>query len=157
MASRALNTGGALEKYDAVRYAQRMTTSARPCNIYQLRVVLRGISPLIWRRVLVRSETTRAHLHATLQILFAWSDEHLHSFHIHGQEHGSSGLQTRHVLLSDLQLHRGERFRSVYDFIAHLTSSGGAGYRGIIKKGGVTTIWGDSCFRDTQGDSPLLH
>jgi hypothetical protein len=42
-------------------------------SIYQLRIVLRGVSPLIWRRVLVHSDTTLAHLHAILQILFAWS------------------------------------------------------------------------------------
>ena len=62
-----------------------MTTSPTSLSIYQLRVVLRGISPLIWRRVLVHSETSLAHLHTILQILFAWSDEHLHSFHIHGK------------------------------------------------------------------------
>ena len=96
-----------------------MTASSALPSIYQLRVVLRGISPLIWRRLLVHSDTTLAHLHAILQIVFAWSDEHLHGFHIHGQEYGSSGVQTRHVLLSDLHLHRGERFRYMYDFIAH--------------------------------------
>ena len=85
-------------------------TSATSLSLYQLRIVLRGISPLIWRRVLVRSETTLAHLHAILQILFAWSNEHLHSFHIHGREYGSRGVQTRRVLMSDLQLHHGERF-----------------------------------------------
>ena len=93
-----------------------MTTSEIPCNIYQLRVVLRGISPLIWRRLLVCSETTLAQLHTILQVVFAWSDEHLHSFHIHGREYGSSGASTRGVLLRDLGLHRGERFRYVYDF-----------------------------------------
>jgi hypothetical protein len=46
-----------------------MTPTASPLSIYQLRVVLRGISPLIWRRVLVPSETTLAHLHTILQIL----------------------------------------------------------------------------------------
>jgi len=51
-------------------------------TIYQLRIVLRDISPLIWRRLLVHSDTTLAHLHRMLQILFAWSDEHLHHFHI---------------------------------------------------------------------------
>jgi pRiA4b ORF-3-like protein len=96
-----------------------MMTSATPLSLYQLRIVLGGISPLIWRCVLVRSETTLAHLHAILQILFAWSDEHLRRFHIHGKEYGSSGVQTRRVLLSDLQLHRGERFRYVYDVGAH--------------------------------------
>jgi hypothetical protein len=96
-----------------------MTTADTPLSIYQLRIVLRGISPLIWRRVLVRSKMTLAHLHTLLQIVFAWSNEHLHSFHIHGREYGSSGAQTCRVLLSDLCLHRGERFRYVYDFGAH--------------------------------------
>jgi len=32
-------------------------------RIYQLRVVLRGISPFIWRRLLVRSDSTVAQLH----------------------------------------------------------------------------------------------
>jgi hypothetical protein len=66
--------------------------------------------------MLVLSNTTLAHLHAILQILFAWSDEHLHSFHIHGKEYGSSGAQTHDVRLYELRLHRGERFRYVYDF-----------------------------------------
>ena len=96
-----------------------MTPSVTPPNIYQLRVVLRGISPLIWRRVLVRSEMPLAYLHAILQVLFAWSDAHLHSFHIHGQEYGSSGAPTCQVRLCGLGLHRGERFRYVYDFGAY--------------------------------------
>jgi hypothetical protein len=96
-----------------------MTTSSTPLSIYQLRIVLRSISPLIWRRVLVPSDTTLVHLHAILQILFAWSDEHLHSFHIHGREYGSSGAPTCGVRLRDLGLHRGERFRYVYDFGAY--------------------------------------
>src|SRR5215471_17404752 len=96
-----------------------MIPAATPLSIYQLRIVLRGISPLIWRRVLVHSHTTLAHLHTILQILFAWSDEHLHSFHIHGREYGSSGANTHEVRLSDLRLHRGERFRYVYDFGAY--------------------------------------
>ena len=93
-----------------------MTTATPLLSIYQLRVVLRGISPLIWRRVLVHSETSLAHLHTILQILFAWSDEHLHSFHIHGKEYGSSGAPTRGVWLRDFCFHRGERFRYIYDF-----------------------------------------
>jgi hypothetical protein len=96
-----------------------MTSPTIPLSIYQLRIVLRGISPLIWRRVLVPSKTTLAHLHTLLQILFAWSDEHLHSFSVHGREYGSSGSDAHHVRLSDLWLHRGEQFRYVYDFGAY--------------------------------------
>lgn len=96
-----------------------MTASSALPSIYQLRVVLRGISPFIWRRLLVRSDTTLAHLHTILQIVFTWGAEHLHRFRIHGKEYGSSGAQPHRVLLSDLHLHRGERFQYGYDFIAH--------------------------------------
>ena len=66
--------------------------------VYQLRVVLRGISPLIWRRILVRSDSTIADLHATLQLVFGWSDEHLHRFVVHGRQYSISyagGLRFR--------------------------------------------------------------
>jgi Plasmid pRiA4b ORF-3-like protein len=49
-----------------------------PPNVYQFRVVVQGISPLIWRRLLIRSDMSLATLHAALQIVFAWSDVHLH-------------------------------------------------------------------------------
>jgi hypothetical protein len=75
--------GGALERHEALRYPQRMTISTTPLSIYQLRSVLRSINPLLWRRVLVRSDMTLAYLHTLLQSVFAWSDEHLHSFHIY--------------------------------------------------------------------------
>jgi hypothetical protein len=53
-----------------------MTDTDRPQGqIYQLRAVLRGISPLIWRRLLVRSDSTVAQLHEVLQIAFGWDDE----------------------------------------------------------------------------------
>jgi hypothetical protein len=32
-------------------------------SVYRLRVVLRGVSPLIWRRLLVRSDSSIADLH----------------------------------------------------------------------------------------------
>ena len=93
--------------------------------IYQLRVVLRGVSPLVWRRLLVASDTRLAELHATLQHAFAWSDEHLHRFLIHGTAYGAPRLSgiafrddARRVPLSRFRLHRGERFRYEYDFTA---------------------------------------
>jgi hypothetical protein len=95
-------------------------------NVYQFRVVVQGISPLIWRRLLIRSDVSLATLHTTLQIVFAWSDAHLHSFRIHGKDYGSArpggpGFDgdARHMPLAALRLHRGERFRYVYNFIDH--------------------------------------
>ena len=75
------------------RLSNRLYDAAAPSG-YQLRVVLRVISPLICRRLLVRSDITLAHLHDILQMVFHWSDEHLHSFQVHGREYGSSGAQT---------------------------------------------------------------
>lgn len=100
-----------------------------PCasfpEIYQLRVVLRGVSPLVWRRLLVGSDTSLAELHEILQHAFAWSDDHLHRFLIHGAAYGVPRLggiafreDARRVPLSRFRLHRGERFRYEYDFTA---------------------------------------
>src|SRR5437667_10062569 len=86
--------------------------------VYQLRIVLRGVSPLIWRRLLVRSDSTIADLHRALQIAFGWSGEHLHCFVIHGRMHGMESLvDPRHVQLAGLGLRVRERFLYEYDFI----------------------------------------
>jgi hypothetical protein len=86
--------------------------------------VLRGVSPLIWRRLLVPATTTIADLHAVLQAAFGWADEHLHRFVIHGREYGISypggvGFRDnpRRVSLAGFGLRAGERFGYDYDFI----------------------------------------
>ena len=68
------------------------TTPASP-TVYQLRVVMHGVSPLIWRRLLVRADTTIAGLHAVVQAAFGWDGEHLHRFVIH--EHRASEASVR--------------------------------------------------------------
>ena len=60
-----------------------MAEADRPeAQIYQLRAVIRGISPMIWRRLLVRDDSTVAHLHEVLQIAFGWDEVHLNRFEI---------------------------------------------------------------------------
>jgi|SRR6266446_6322627 len=56
--------------------------------VYQLKVALRGISPLIWRRFLVRADSSIADLHHILQLVLGWTSSHLHRFVIHGKEYG---------------------------------------------------------------------
>jgi Plasmid pRiA4b ORF-3-like protein len=101
-----------------------MDSSSIPPCVYQFRVVVQGISPLIWRRLVVRSDMPLATFHAALQVIFAWSDTSLHSFHIHGKAYGTPQLDgphidvdARHVPLAALRLHQGERFTYVYNFI----------------------------------------
>jgi hypothetical protein len=57
-------------------------------EVYQLRIWIRKMSPQIWRRLLVRSDSTIAELHDILQVAFGWSDEHLHRFLIRGKPYG---------------------------------------------------------------------
>ena len=61
-------------------------------SVYHLRVVVPGLSPLIWRRLRVRREMSLAALRDALQIVFAWSDGHLHGFRSHGEDYGSTRL-----------------------------------------------------------------
>jgi hypothetical protein len=68
-----------------------MQTPDLSASVYQLRIVVQGISPLIWR-LLVRGDMSLAALHDVLQITFAWSDVHLHGFRIHGKEYDSTRL-----------------------------------------------------------------
>src|SRR2546430_10494559 len=68
------------------------TSSCLGITVYRLRVVIAGISPLIWRRLEVTASTTIAGLHAIVQTAFGWSGEHLHRFVIGGTEYGISYL-----------------------------------------------------------------
>ena len=64
-----------------------MTGSSLPA-VYQFKVVLRGISPMVWRRLLLRSDNSIADLHYAIQIAMGWSDSHLNRFRIHAKEYG---------------------------------------------------------------------
>jgi len=65
-----------------------MEHTEKAVEVYQLRIWIRQISPQIWRRLLVRSDSTIAELHDSLQIAFGWTDDHLHQFLIHGKPYG---------------------------------------------------------------------
>jgi len=101
------------------------TTQPEPLSVYHVRVVVRGISPLIWRRLLIPADTTIAGLHSALQVAFGWSGEHLHRFMIHGTEYGISYLggggfrdDPHRVRVAELGLRPTERFTYEYNFTA---------------------------------------
>jgi Plasmid pRiA4b ORF-3-like protein len=91
--------------------------------IYQVHLWIRQISPMIWRRVLIRSDSTLAQFHDIIQIVFGWSDSHLHRFRVHGRHYGvsrdgglGSSQDARQVRLVDFQFRHNERFLYEYDF-----------------------------------------
>ena len=92
-------------------------------EVYQFRVCLREISPMIWRRLLLRSDHTIADLHYTIQIAMGWDDFHLHQFLIQGKQYGVSRVYGPHfrengrdMLLHMFQFRQYERFLYEYDF-----------------------------------------
>lgn len=49
-------------------------------DVVQLKIVLAGSRPLIWRKILMPAEATFFDLHVALQDAFGWEDSHLHQF-----------------------------------------------------------------------------
>ncbi len=101
-----------------------MSAAKKPetIKLYQLKAALRAITPLVWRRLRVTSDTTIAQLHAVLQIAMGWEDLHLHQFRIHGRAYGiyrdggiSFADDPHQIILADFKLHKSERFVYEYD------------------------------------------
>jgi hypothetical protein len=89
--------------------------------IYQLRVVLSGVSPLIWRRLQVTGSTTLTGLHEVLQTAFGWDGDYLYEFTVHGVTYGTTAGRQRgsdDVCLVDLRLRERERLVYGYNFFA---------------------------------------
>jgi Plasmid pRiA4b ORF-3-like protein len=96
-------------------------------QVYRLRVVLAGISPLIWRQLEVTAATTLAELHRLVQAAFGWSGEHLHRFTVRGTEYAAGDGQglwaaqnADSVGLGSLGLRVREHFTYDYAFFANL-------------------------------------
>jgi len=53
-------------------------------QVYQLRIQLRGISPPIWRRIVVSSDATIGDLLTVIQATMGWENIHLNRFLIRG-------------------------------------------------------------------------
>ena len=94
-------------------------------DVYQLKIALRGISPMVWRRLKIAGHTHLGDLHIILQLAMGWKDYHLHCFHIYGKDYGTykdGGMifedDPKQVFLSDFGFRVGDRFEYAYDFTA---------------------------------------
>ena len=57
-------------------------------TVYQFKVRLEGIKPLIWRRIEVPASYSFWDLHVAIQDSMGWLDYHLHAFHISNPDTG---------------------------------------------------------------------
>lgn len=81
------------------------------------------MSPMIWRRLQIPGSTSLADFHHVIQIVFGWDDDHLHRFHIYGNDYGIAyvgGLSFSDnpytVYLDDFEFDIGDRFTYEYNF-----------------------------------------
>jgi len=64
----------------SVLEAARSAADADGAEIVQIKVWLLGISPMVWRRVLVPSTCTLRELHGVIQVAMGWEGIHLYQF-----------------------------------------------------------------------------
>ncbi len=51
-------------------------------KVYQFKVILKGIKPVVWRRIQVPESYNFWDLHVAIQDAMGWHDGHLHSFNV---------------------------------------------------------------------------
>lgn len=91
-------------------------------KIYTIKITLRGVSPMVCRRLRISGDTTLATLHYIIQIANIWDDCHLHQFHIYGQNYripracGMEGEDAKVFSIDDFEFDVGDRFTYEYNF-----------------------------------------
>ncbi|AIL13662.1 plasmid pRiA4b ORF-3 family protein [Candidatus Paracaedibacter symbiosus] len=95
-------------------------------KLYRIKIALRGISPMVWRRLQIPGNTSLANLHHIIQIANGWEDEYLHQFHIYGKDYGiayEGGLMfvdnAHTVYMDDFKFDIGDKFTYEYNFFKH--------------------------------------
>lgn len=92
-----------------------------PTAVYQLKITLKGSRPPIWRRVLVRDDTTLEQLNYVIQIAMGWTNSHLHDFTIRGERYSEPSPEDCEPVKDEQryklnQLVTGAKFKFVYQY-----------------------------------------
>lgn len=96
----------------------KMTMPAGP--IAQVKIRLLGISPMIWRRLLVPASCTLQELHGIIQAAMGWEGLHLYVFEIRAVHYGSADLSAAspQVTLSSFRFRTNAKITYIYDMMA---------------------------------------
>jgi Plasmid pRiA4b ORF-3-like protein len=91
-------------------------------KIYQLKIVLQGSKPPIWRRIQVKSNITLDVLHEIIQTAMGWYNSHLHQFDVHGTFYSSPAFHLEEtedesrIKLDRVLTRPQQKFSYEYDF-----------------------------------------
>jgi len=105
---------------------KKRKTSDSGLPVFQIKITLQGIEPLIWRRIQVK-DCTLDKLHEHIQTAMGWTNSHLHHFRINDQLYGDPMLMEENfedrgyedsttTKLSDVLPESGKRFRFKYEY-----------------------------------------
>jgi hypothetical protein len=99
------------------RVEEKSAPAAEGDAILQVKIWLTGISPMIWRRVLVPATFTLRELHGVIQVAMGWEGIHLYEFCLHAARYGSweVAASSPDVTLAALRFRKGQRFIYEYD------------------------------------------
>lgn len=94
-----------------------LAPAADAATILQVKFWLIGISPMVWRRVLVPTTFTLRELHGLIQVAMGWEGIHLYDFHLRAERYGSweVAASSPDVTLAVLRFRKGQRFVYEYD------------------------------------------
>ena len=125
---------------------------------------LRGVSPPVWRRLIVPTQSTIAELHRVIQAAMGWEDIHLHRFEIRGESYGvwrpgSVGFRTNagEVRLIDFAFRERERFSYIYDFTSHWRHDVRVEKVGLSSRGPRCIAGQGACPPESSGGPRLFH
>ena len=71
--------------------AERKTPATEPGLVYEFKITLLDIKPLIWRSIRT-PDCTLDQLHEHIQTALGWTNSHLHQFEVDGQRYGDPDL-----------------------------------------------------------------
>ena len=96
---------------------ESVKSAASPESVLQLKVRLLGVSPMVWRRVLVAESTSLRALHGVVQVAMGWKGIHMWEFAIRGVRYTGPELCGESVdrVLSEFRFRRNAKFRYAYD------------------------------------------
>jgi Plasmid pRiA4b ORF-3-like protein len=104
---------------EAAEEDSRVAAGAGAADVLQIKVLLRGTRPPVWRRLEVPAAITLARLHAVLQTAFGWDDSHLHGFEYDAGERRRRSIEapaTGRVRLESLAGAVGDTLVYRYDY-----------------------------------------
>ena len=92
-------------------------------NVYQIKISLKYIKPMIWRRFLVEDSIKLPDLHKVIQTVMGWTNSHLHQFIIKERFYGEPDedsfeeiVDYRKLMLKSVLSFEKEKITYEYDF-----------------------------------------